>query len=305
VSLRSGLIVMLALLFGGSAAVGVSKYVTDKSGMAARSVDTVPVVVAVEDIPRGASLTADLVKIRDYPKGMRPPGTLAKVEDALDRAVFIPLVKDEPVLDGKLAPKGAKRGMAALVPDGMRAFTLHTPSVASGVAGFVLPGNKVDVLLTVEGRRGSVTTTLVQNLEILAVDQRIDAPADNRVDPNQLRSVTLLVTPDQAAKLGLAQNKGALQLSLRNPRDDRLAETTPARLSEFEGFREEVPSKAVAEAPKPPPRDAEAPKPLLPQRFVTIYRGSRAAERCPIGDTTARLVEPESKVDDLMAREPR
>ncbi len=210
-SLRSGLIVMLALLFGGSAAVGVSRFVTDRPGAAARPVDTVPVVVALADIPRGALLTADLVKTRDYPKGMRPPGTLSKVEDALDRAVFIPLVKDEPVLDAKLAPKGAKRGMAALVPDGLRAFTIHTPSVASGVAGFVLPGNKVDVLLTVEARGGSVTTTLVQNLEILAVDQRIDAPADNRVDPSQLRSVTLLVTPDQAARLGLAQNKGALR----------------------------------------------------------------------------------------------
>jgi pilus assembly protein CpaB len=285
---------MLALLFGGSAAVGVNRYVTNKPGMA-RSVDLVPVVVAVEDIPRGASLTAGLVKTRDYPRGMQPPGTLAKVEDALDRAVFIPMVKGEPVLDGKLAPKGAKRGMAALVPNGLRAFTIHTPSVAAGVAGFVLPGNKVDLLLTVEGKRGSVTTTLVQNLEILAVDQRIDAPADNRVDPNQLRSVTLLVTPDQAAKLGLAQNKGALQLSLRNPQDDQLVNTSPARLSEFEGHREEVLMKAVAEPTKPPP----------PQRFVTIYRGVWAVEKCPNGDTTARAVEPESPVDNSMLDESR
>jgi pilus assembly protein CpaB len=291
---------MLALLFGGSAAVGVNKYVTNNPGVTARDVATVPVVVAVEDIPRGTSLTAGLVTTRDYPKGMQPPGTLPKVEDVLDRIVFLPLVKDEPLLDGKLAPRGAKRGMAALVPSGSRAFTIHTPSVASGVAGFVLPGNKVDVLLTLEGRRGSTTTTLLQNLEILAVDQRIDAPADNRVDTNQLRSVTLLVTPDQAARLGLAQNKGSLHLSLRNPQDDQLAHTSPARLSEFEGYREEMPMNAVSESSKPRlTQDADAVKPPHPQRFVAIYRGGHTMERRLIGDNTALSVEPESKLDDL------
>jgi pilus assembly protein CpaB len=292
---------MLALLFGGSAAVGVNKYVTDRPGGAARDVDKVPVVVAVEDIPRGASLTAVQVKTRDYPRGMEPPGTLSRIEDAVDRTVFIPMVKDEPVLEGKLAPKGARRGMAALVPAGLRAFTIHTPSVASGVAGFVLPGNKVDVLLTVEGRRGSVTTTLLQNLEILAVDQRIDAPVDNRVDPNQLRSVTLLVTPDQAARLGLAQNKGALHLSLRNPQDDRLADTSPARLSELEGYRDEVPMNDVVESPKPQhPGDPEGAKPSLPRSFVAIYRGGQPMERRPIGESMARPVEPASTPEDLV-----
>jgi len=284
---RSGLIMIWALAFGGSAAVGVNKYLTSKPGVVYRGVETVPVVVAAVDIPRGASITAGLVKTRDYPKEILPSGTLAKVDDALDRSVFFPLVKGEPVLDGKLAPKGAKRGMAALVPNGMRAFTINTPSVASGVAGFVLPGNKVDVLLTMEGKHGSITTTLLQNLEILAVDQRTDAPIDNRVDPNQLRSVTLLVTPDQAAKLGLAQNKGALHLSLRNHGDDQLAITSPARLAELEGYREEPPVKVVTEVPKPPP----------PQRTVTIYHGLRASERRTVGEAQAWPVESVSKVD--------
>ena len=158
----------------------------------------------------------------------------------------MPLVKDEPLLEGKLAPKGAKRGMAALVPNGMRAFTIHTPSVASGVGGFVLPGNKVDVLLTMDWKRDSLTTTLLQNLEILAVDQRIDAPADNRIDPKQLHSVTLLVTPDQAARLALAQNKGSLHLALRNHKDDQVLRTSRARMAELDdGFREEAPLEVV------------------------------------------------------------
>jgi pilus assembly protein CpaB len=290
VSPRSGLIVMLSLVFGGSAAVGVNKYVTNMQPVV-QKIDTVPVVVTVEEIPRGTSITKSLVKTRDYPKAMVPPGTLAKVEDVLDRAVFIPLVKDEPVLDGKLAPKGAGRGMAALVPNGMRAFTIHTPNVASGVAGFILPGNKVDVLLTMDSKGGSMTTTLLQNLEILAVDQSIDAPPENKVDSKQLRSVTLLVTPDQAAKLGLAQNKGSLHLSLRNLKDDQHANTSSASLAQLLGIREESPVKVV-EAPKPPP-----PR----KKGVPIYYSASNAVRWRpsewVYDTPAGAGESESKVD--------
>jgi pilus assembly protein CpaB len=277
---------MLSLMFGGSAAVGVNKYVTNRSAPLFPQPDAVPVVVAVADIPRGASITPDLVKVREYPRDILPSGAIGKLADALDRAVFVPLIKNEPVLDGKLAPKGARRGMAALVPSGMRAFTVHTPSVSSGVGGFILPGNKVDVLLTMEGKRDSVTTTLVQNLEILAVDQRIDAPADNRVDPNQLRSVTLLVTPDQAARLGLAQNKGALHLALRNHRDDQLAQTTPARLSELDDVREE-------KRPPPVPR-VEEPRPA---RIVTIYRGVSSVQRLQVGEDPAPSIEPAPRGD--------
>ena len=155
--LQSLLVVALALVFGGSAAVGVRSFVNSR-GTAAPKADTVPVVVAVIDIARGGMITSDLIKTRDFPKDMVPDGALTKPEDAIDRAVAIPLVKDEPVLDAKLSPKGAGRGLAALVPKGMRAVTIQTPNVASGVAGFVMPGNKVDVLLTVTDS-GAATAT--------------------------------------------------------------------------------------------------------------------------------------------------
>jgi pilus assembly protein CpaB len=285
---------MLSLMSGGSAALGVNRYVANASRAGVASGDAELVVVAAADIPRGAWITAALLETREYPRGVLPPGALKKVEDAVDRSVFVPLIKGEPVLDAKLAPKGARRGMAALVPGGMRAFTILTPSVASGVGGFIQPGNKVDVLLTMEGRQGTITTTLVQNLEILAVDQRIDAPADNRVDPGQLRSVTLLVTPDQAAWLGLAQNKGALHLSLRNHADDRPASTAPARLAELDGLcsRPEPPAAPRTEPPSPP------------ARFLTIYRAGRPVERYPLDGSPATPVATVSReaapgVDDL------
>src|SRR5262249_56623723 len=128
--------------------------------------------------------------------------------------------------------------------------TISTTTLASGVAGFILPGSKVDVLLTVtrtgtsDPTGGGQTSTLLQDVEILAVDQLVKAPADNRVDPKELRSVTLLVTPQQAAKLDLGQNKGILHLSLRNPEDHAPAVTRPATLADL-GLYAEPPQQAA------------------------------------------------------------
>ena len=142
---RSLAMVVLALVFGGSAAVGVRQYLGQNT---ATQVETVPVIVAAIDIPRGMLLSAELVKTRNYPKDLVPAGAILKTEDVLERSAYFSLVKDEPLLESKLSPKG-QRGLASLVPKGMRAFTITTPTVAAGVAGFILPGNKVDVLLTV------------------------------------------------------------------------------------------------------------------------------------------------------------
>jgi pilus assembly protein CpaB len=228
------------------------------------------VIVTAMDIPRGGTITAYLITTRDYPKGLAPEGALIKSEDVIDRAVSIPLVKGEPVIDAKLSPKGAGKGLAALVPKGMRAVTIQTPNVATGVAGFVMPGNKVDILLTVtdsgsnDETGGGSTTTLLQNVEILAVDQRVDAPADNKVDVKELRSVTLLVTPRQANLLDLGQNKGTLRLSLRSRDDERDGGAQPVTLADLR-FRQEKPfmdkmkdlleqyRKIQAEKPVPPP----------------------------------------------------
>lgn len=248
-SVRTLLVVMLALVFGVSSA-GMVNMALGKRTTGAR-VEAVPVVVASVDIPRGGMITSDQITTREFPKDMAPTGALLKPDEAIDRAVLTPLVKGEPVLDGKLAQKGSGRGLAAMVPPGMRAFTIQTPNVASGVAGFILPGNKVDVLLTVTDTStvgitggpgaltgGGSTTTLLQNVEILAVDQKVDAPAENKVDPTQLRSVTLLVTPDQASKLDLGQNKGTLHLSLRSPMDQKAAVTRPTTLADLRFYQE-------------------------------------------------------------------
>jgi pilus assembly protein CpaB len=122
--------------------------------------------------------------------------------------------------------------------------------VAAGVGGFILPGNKVDVLLTTSNTGaddrtgGGATTTLLQNIAVLAVAQRLDAPNNNKVDQDEIKSVTLLVTPNQAAKLDLGMNKGLLHLALRNPEDNMDAATRPATMAELQ-FDQERPLAAM------------------------------------------------------------
>jgi pilus assembly protein CpaB len=236
VSLRTGLVVILALVFGLSAAVGINS-IRD-AAPAAEAGEKVAVLMMSADVPRGKSITPDLLTTRDYPKDLVPPGALSRAEDALDRTVLVPLVKDEPLLESKLASRSAGRGLAPLIPEGMRACTITT-NIASSVAGFIVPGNHVDVLLTItnngatDASGGASTTTLLQNVEILAVDNHVDAPADNKADPN-LRSVTLLVNQSQAAKLALGQNRGTLQLTLRSTEDHKDGDAKPATLAEVQ-----------------------------------------------------------------------
>ena len=229
------LVVLLALGFGGVAAVGVMALSNNGSPDAAMAT----IVVAVAEVPRGETITAESVASRTYPKDLVPAGVLTKVEDAVGRAALSPIFKDEPILDAKLAPKGAGRGLASLIKKGMRAITVQTPNVATGVAGFIVPGNRVDVLMTFNetgtNTSGAGAITLLEDVEILAVDQKVDAPAENKMDAAQMRSVTLSVTPEQATRLTLGQNKGVIHLSLRNSTDSARAKARPATESDLRG----------------------------------------------------------------------
>jgi pilus assembly protein CpaB len=227
-SLRAIIVVVLALICGGMAVLGVRQLAGSANGNVPP--ETTAIVTAKQEIARGTVVSADMLTTQAWPKELAPSNALPAIEECVGRASLAPILVGEPILEGKLASKDSGRGLAALVPKGMRAYTIQTSRDASNVAGFVLPGNRVDVLLTLTGcaqdeTGGGSTVTLLQAVEILAVAQRLDAPADNKVDPKEMRSVTLLVTPDQAAVLDLGQNMGKLTLSLRNPED--LVDATP------------------------------------------------------------------------------
>lgn len=246
-SIRTFVVLGLAIVCGASSALGVF---WSRRGGDQPLVETVPVVVAKAEIARGEVVVEDKLETRQWPRDLLPPQAVTDPVSVTDRTVLTPILPNEPIVLGKLADRDAGRGLAALVPEGHRAYTIQTSRVASNVAGFVMPGNRVDVLLTLRGgpddtTGGGSSTTLLQAVEILAVDQRLAAPAENRVEPQQLRSVTLLVTPDQASLLDLGQNMGTLALSLRNPGDVAEAETTPATVNVLR-FTERKPTTSLA-----------------------------------------------------------
>ncbi len=256
-NVRTMIVGVLAVVCGLSAMVLVRAMRRPPDGPV---VEKVSVVFAAADIKPGETVQEAMLEAREIPKAEAPEDALHKPADAIDRAAMTQLDKGDMLREKKLAEKGAGRGMAALIKTGMRAFTIQTPSFSSSLAGFLLPGNKVDVLLTVNSSGGSedeaggaTTTTLLQNVEILAVHTTVNAPTANKIDPDQARSVTLLVTPEDASLLDLGQNKGTLHLSLRNLMDTGSTKPKPTTLADLQIGRAVKPKPVVVEPPPPPP----------------------------------------------------
>jgi pilus assembly protein CpaB len=235
-SVRTICVIILALVCGLSATVGVNVLVSKR--VQSPTIETKPVVVTKAGVPRGKMLSLDMVEIKQWPKTMIPEGVMVNLADVKDRAALQTLMAGEPLFESKLAARGAVGGMANLIPEGKRAYTVQTKTVNSNVAGFLLPGNLVDVLLTFRDNNqtgptgGGSTTTLLQSVEVLAVGAQVEQVDSNigSNGPEDVKSVTLLVTPEETTRLDLGQSLGMLSLSLRNPNDKGEAETTPATI---------------------------------------------------------------------------
>ena len=194
-----------------------------------------PLVVATRSLPLGSMLGPESVKIRNVPQSLFPNGGFSRVEDVVDRPVIRQIEPDEPVLEARIAARGSGAGLAPLIPAGMRAISVRVNDVV-GVAGFVLPGMRVDVLVT--GKPSShpdtVTRTVLQNIVVLSAGQTIQTDGKSAITTPV---VTLLVTPEDAESLTLANNDGHIQLVLRNSADDVLANPRGRQLSELYGAR--------------------------------------------------------------------
>lgn len=233
-SFRSIIVILLAAVCGVASVIAILS-TTSLSGKSV--VETTKVVVAATEIRRGDTIAPRMLKVVDWPKTLVPPGTVEDVEKVVERTALQGILPEELLLEAKVASGDSAHGLSPLIRDGMRAFTILTPSDASGVAGFILPGNRVDVVLAVtandEATGGATATTLLQNIEVLAVGQQLEAPRENRMELKEMRSVTLSVNPDQAAKLSLAQTRGTLHLSLRGDLDDLTAKVDTVTMKEL------------------------------------------------------------------------
>ncbi len=246
------------------------------------------VVVAVDTLPLGAVIRPDSVKLARVPETLFPRGGFSRVEDVLDRPVVSPIQPEEPVVEARLALRGSGGGVAPLIPPGLRAISVRVNDVV-GVAGFVLPGMRVDVLVTGRppGGDDTVTTTVLQNIAVLSAGKTIQVDAKSQSISTPV--VTLLVTPEQAEALTLANTEGRIQLVLRNSVDQQVAPTPGRDLRALYGLhpdRAERPARTAAPAPpRPAPAPVGAAPPPAPApspERVLMIRGNRKSEE-PVG----------------------
>ena len=211
----------VALALG--AIVSYSVYRTLQSRTGGDVPPGVDIVVAANDIPVGAKVGDNDVKVVRFPAADLPPNCFHLKSSVVGRGAILPIARGEFFLPNKLAGENAGSGMPALIPPGMRAVSVRVNEVI-GVAGFVVPGTRVDVLLTGNptGAAEQRTTTVLENVAVIATGQKLER---NTVgDPQVTPVITLLVSPDDAQKLTLATTEGKIQLALRNPLDTKQQE---------------------------------------------------------------------------------
>jgi pilus assembly protein CpaB len=241
-------------------------------------------VVAARALPLGSVVSADAVKLRTVPENLFPAGGFSRIEDVLERPVTANIQPDEPVLDARLALRGSGAGLAPLIPPGMRAISVRVNDVV-GVAGFVLPGMRVDVLMTGQpsGRTETLTRTVLQNVPVLSAGQTIQTDGKSAISAPV---VTLLVSPDDAEALTLANAEGRIQLLLRNSSDGGVIQPRGRQLSDLYGTplaQAAAPAAPAVHrrerAPVPAPVVREAPATAIPEGVTVIRGAAKTVER--------------------------
>jgi pilus assembly protein CpaB len=284
------IILVVAIAMGGGAAYLARSWLHAQVNVAAANHPVGHIVIAAESLPYGAAVTSDNVSEIPWFTNRLPEGAFATKDDLLAggrRTVLYPLKQGEPVLRSKVTGAGQRASLAAVLDEGKRAVTVRVDDVR-GVAGFVLPGDFVDIVMIadeVSNKRQSYSDILLEHIKVLAIDQ-IASEAEDK--PTVARAVTLEVTKEQAQKILLATNVGKLSLILGRPIESggdpnrRIGERDIGRV---------IPEPVKPVAPPPPASVAAAPPPPSNQVKITIVRNGETKEYSVIrseGGTTAR-----------------
>jgi pilus assembly protein CpaB len=262
--MRITLVLLLALAAGGGLAYGTYSYMQNMQ-VKTVSLPTRPVVVAATDLELGAALRADDLRVVQWPESAMPMGAFTNPDEIVGRGLVMPVIQNEPILPMKLAGKDAGSGLPVVIPEGKRAVSVRVNEVI-GVAGYVLPGTKVDVLATAsptQNREDTTTKLVLSNVQVLAAGTKLEQDGEQG-KPVSVNVVTLLVTPEESEKLTLGATEGKIQLALRNPLDKETPETpgiqpasllgrTAARPVRSNGARASRPVATVAAAAAPEP----------------------------------------------------
>lgn len=211
----------------------------------------VKVVVTNKPLDTGTPITPADLTLMDWPANAPLDGVFHKPEELKDRIAMFPIAYKEPVREGLLAAPGASVGLTAKIPDGMRAVAVVTNEV-NNVSGFLFPNSHVDVLVSFRQENGKdpMTTTVLQDIQVLSTGEKLQPDPNGK--PQNVKVVTLLLTPDDAEKLLLASNQGTVQFVLRNASDQDKPTTRPVNLKDLQGSAPVVVAKRAAPAPVKP-----------------------------------------------------
>jgi pilus assembly protein CpaB len=274
-------VLALAVLAGGGLAYGTYNAINTQQVKTVNA-PTQAVVVAAADLPLGTELKKEDLTVVNFPMGAAPEGGFAKPADVIGRGLIVSMVKNEVVLNAKLASKEAGAGLPPVIPDGMRAVSVRVNEVI-GVAGYVLPGTRVDVVATASPNgspQDATSKVVLSNVQVLTAGTRMEQDLETG-KPMAVTVVTLLVYPEQSERLALASTEGKIQLALRNPLDTSAPETPGIKQAGLLGTVKAAPVRGVAgkqvssnsrKAPGPVTQDAPAAAPLP---TVEMIRGDK------------------------------
>lgn len=199
------------------------------------------IVVATSALQPGTPLTADNLMEANWPLNVPLEGLIEKKEDVIGHILIYPVPAKEPILQRDLA-SSTSYGLAAKIPDGMRAMAVRTDEVAN-VAGYLFPGSHVDVLITLRGDgNDTVSRTVLQNVQVLTTGTKSEPDPNGK--PEDVKVVTLLLTPEQSERLMLAQAQGKVEIALRNGNDSATPEVAPVSTNELAGIKRIEPHKS-------------------------------------------------------------
>jgi pilus assembly protein CpaB len=286
---RTVIVMAIAVATAALASFGVY---TALQRMPVREVEvgTVNVVVAAEPLDVGTQLRREQLKVVAWPVKTQVPGAFSDPNDVIDRGVIETINVNEPVTSRKVASKEQGAGLSPIIPQGMRALSIRVNDVIS-VAGYVVPGTRVDVIVTVGSQSATgnepMSRTVVSNLLVLTAGTRYDTEKSKDGKPQPVAVVTLAVVPEDAEKISLAQNQGSLSLALRNPLDVDPTKTGGIKMANLmrggltpEPVVNVETRRVVARKPAPVPPVVVAPPPPPPPSVykVETFRGAKRSE---------------------------
>ncbi|VXC18910.1 Flp pilus assembly protein CpaB [Massilia sp. 9I] len=282
---RAVIVMTLAILFGLAAVVLASHWLLKQPAANGNRI-----VVAGADISIGQRLTPDMLKLVEWPAHSVPKGAFDDPQKLNGRVLKSSIMLGDPLSEAKLAPAGTVGGLSALITEGKRAITVRVNDVI-GVAGFALPGNYVDIIVSTETdpqpqadqrRERSISKIVLERILVLAVAQEVNR---DETKPKVVNAVTLEVTPEQAEKLDLARSVGTLSLALRNQVDPAAAATTGATKDNLlpvvtPPLRQvALPVRVARPAQARPAHPTATPAPA-PRNCVKVINGLDASQEC-------------------------